>query len=155
MLIPITRPSTSSDPPLPPNLIKLGSTLLLLELQGSLVVSGVPEDGEGGGVVGEFTMNEEKPTLRIGHHMLEGKVVTLPKPLAVLRKRVVPASSQPRIPTPSEESPLQKEEDDMMLDEAAGGTSYEVVEVVRKKVVFSRRPALVVDKPAVAGGKRP
>ncbi|KZT57696.1 hypothetical protein CALCODRAFT_495946 [Calocera cornea HHB12733] len=106
-------------------------------------------------------MNGEKPTLRIGHHMLEGKVVTLPKPLAVLRKRTSP--SHQRLPpsgtSDSADEPAphkaaaEEEEDEIALDaQAGGGTSYEVVEVVRKKVVFARRPALVIDKPAAAGG---
>jgi len=154
MLIPITRPSPSSiAPPLPPNLIKLGSTLLLLELQGSLEVFGTPEDGEGGGVVGELRMTGEKARLQIGHHLLEGKIVTLPKPLVVLRKRIPTSlTSQPSFHATEEDDPSAKDEDNMSVETGGeGGTSYEVVEVVRKKVVFARRPALVMGKPAANG----
>ena len=36
------------------------------------------------------SISHGKPTLRIGHHLLEGKVVSLPKPLAVLQRMCAP-----------------------------------------------------------------
>ncbi|EJU04822.1 hypothetical protein DACRYDRAFT_13957 [Dacryopinax primogenitus] len=148
MLIPLTRPSSSS-PPLPPPLVKLGTQLFLLELQGSLEVTGTPELGEG--AVGQLRMGE-KPTLQIGHHLLEGKVVTLPKPLAVLRKRASrPHSTEPE-PQPEPEPMKTEDEDEAIESPTAGGTTYEILEIVRLKLFFARRPALVVSKPGAGAG---
>ncbi|TFK74108.1 hypothetical protein BDN72DRAFT_100575 [Pluteus cervinus] len=93
MIIPITispsafSSSFSSDPTLPPNLAKIShSEYALIELQGTLEVeSNYPAERDGQ-FIGTFTIDADgkKPTLLIGHHLLEGKVVSLPKPLGVL-----------------------------------------------------------------------
>src|SRR5271170_5396014 len=112
MIIPITIPSTS-NPKLPPSLAKIGhDEIVLIELQGSLQVECSHDSERNGKFVGKLSINESgvrdcslhqknvaitllyiigyftknRPTLTIGHHLLEGKVATLPKPLAVLQR---------------------------------------------------------------------
>uniref|UniRef100_A0AAV1UTZ5 Chromosome transmission fidelity protein 8 n=1 Tax=Peronospora matthiolae TaxID=2874970 RepID=A0AAV1UTZ5_9STRA len=69
-------------------------------------------------------------TLRIGTHVVTGRVQTLPKPLAILRKDamedVVDGATDGR-------------------DDAAGGRiQYEVVGIARTRVVFASRPKPVL-----------
>jgi len=67
-----------------------------------------------------LTYDQTKPTIRLGHHLLEGKVVSLSKPLAVLK-------TTPRI------------------DEETGSpVSFDIVAIIRKKLVFSKRPSPIV-----------
>ncbi|TFK49393.1 hypothetical protein OE88DRAFT_1683280 [Heliocybe sulcata] len=135
MIIPITLPrSSSSAPSLPPALAKLGSSeVVLLELQGSLEVEG----DRAGQAVGTLTFPEDnnaKPTLLIGHHLLEGKLVTLQKPLAVLHRAVLRTN-----PTSHN-------------DEHGEGMRYDMLAIVRRKIVFSKRPMPVVNAAAVKAG---
>ncbi|UZJ54695.1 hypothetical protein CBS101457_004015 [Exobasidium rhododendri] len=85
--------STSSQRNLvnaPPTLAKLtpSGELVLIELQGSLEIDDAHP--EGGQILGKLEFHkdrEDRPTLLISHHRLEGKVVALTKPFAVLQKR--------------------------------------------------------------------
>lgn len=75
--------------------------------------------------------------MMIGHHLLEGKLVNLSKPLAVLHR----GSSQ------SEEANMDVDDE----SEASGkteGVSWDIVAIVKRKMVFSRRPMPIVGKPA-------
>ncbi|KAJ9105966.1 hypothetical protein QFC19_003301 [Naganishia cerealis] len=71
-----------------PPLVQLGAKgeMLLLELQGELGYQGDPR----GRVVGILDFERmDKPTLHLGkHHLLHGKIVTLPRPVAVIRREV-------------------------------------------------------------------
>ena len=61
------------------------SQLFMVELQGSIEMTGVV--GEGLGVhIGELVFRKDRPYLHIGNHVLEGKKVPLPLPLAYLTK---------------------------------------------------------------------
>ncbi|KAI0267769.1 Ctf8-domain-containing protein [Gloeopeniophorella convolvens] len=167
MIIPLTlaQPPDSSAPALPPALAQLGSSeLFLLELQGELEVSG----DRCGQLVGRLTVDDDgkgKPTLRVGHHLLEGKIVALPKPLAVLQRvRAPPSSSSMPPPTITPDGDVEMESADPT--EVEGGpelaTSYTIRTIVRKKIVFSKRPTPIVglsartaeDKIADAAAKR-
>ncbi|KAI5451690.1 hypothetical protein NCC49_001339 [Naganishia albida] len=79
----IKAPSTSkTDPPL----VQLAGTgeRVLIELQGELGYEGDP-CGRVVGLLGFERM--DKPTLHLGkHHLLHGKIVTLPRPLCVIRR---------------------------------------------------------------------
>ncbi|THH15332.1 hypothetical protein EW146_g5117 [Bondarzewia mesenterica] len=135
MIIPITLPSPSSNNPnFPPTVAKLGSSeLVLIELQGDLETSGDPA-GQTIGTLCISPDNKTKPTLRIGHNLLEGKIITLPKPLAVLHR-----SSPPSSPS------------------SFTSTSYAIAAVIRTKLVFAKRPMPIVGAPrpaAVDGRKR-
>jgi chromosome transmission fidelity protein 8 len=101
-----------------------------------------------------------KPTLRIGHHLLEGKIVNLPKPLAILQRTcVVP-------PTPPTNSHKKTSDENGDIDgdvdmrhgdncetkdgnestppSATAATSYAIQTLIRKKIVFSKRPTPIV-----------
>jgi len=152
MIIPLTHPPKSSPddlaPALPSALARLGSSeLCLLELQGKLEVSG----DKHGQLVGRLTIDDDmidgkgKPTLRIGHHLLEGKIVNLPKPLAILQR----TSPQSRNMSDGDGNAGVQCLDNR---DTKGGnkspppaaTSYAIRTVVRKKIVFSRRPTPMV-----------
>ncbi|KAN0115768.1 Ctf8 domain containing protein [Russula decolorans] len=149
MIVPLTLPPKSSsngaEPALPSALARLGSSeLFLLELQGELEVSG----DKHGQLVGRLTIddtNDGKPTLRIGYHLLEGKIVNLPKPLAILRRTCVvppaPPSTNSYKKTPDENGDID-DGDNKSTPPAA--TSYAIHTLVRKKIIFSKRPTPMV-----------
>jgi len=87
---------------------------------------------------------------------LEGKIVSLPKPLAVLQ-RVKAASPNPRLPNGEgdaedgdgdidvdmrEQSEVRDSGSDNSILPAA--TSYAMRTLIRKKIVFSKRPTPIV-----------
>ncbi|TFY54759.1 hypothetical protein EVG20_g9578 [Dentipellis fragilis] len=155
MIIPITLPSSdSASTSLPPTLAQIGSSeLVLIELQGSLEVEG----DKHGKSVGKLTIPDDdklKPTLLIGYHLIEGKITNLPKPLAVLH-RVSPSDS-----VPSDAMDIDSENPSMSLPRPS--PSYTIRAIVRKKLVFSKRPMPMVGlsagsmstKPASAVGRK-
>ncbi|KAN0134597.1 Ctf8 domain containing protein [Lactarius tabidus] len=163
MIIPLTLPSGPSAPgnPLPPALAQLGSSeLFLLELQGDLKLSG----DKRGQLVGHLTVSDNgkgKPTLRIGYHLLEGTIVSLAKPLAVLQRvRTSPSRSQiPPTPTPQPDEDEDIDIDMRCVDDGdateATSTSYTIRSIVRKKIVFSKRPTPIVGSSAKIGVPAP
>ncbi|KAI0067280.1 hypothetical protein BV25DRAFT_1819607 [Artomyces pyxidatus] len=139
MIISVHLPdiATASQPnPLPPTLAQIGSSeLVLIELQGELDVEG----NKHGQTVGTLTVDnggKAKPTLRIGYHLLEGKVVSLSKPLAVLQRNI-PHTTQA--------------DDSTVRSTSKYPPSYTVRSVVRKKLVFSKRPTPMVGVVNVGG----
>ncbi|KAF8270536.1 chromosome transmission fidelity protein 8, partial [Lactarius quietus] len=157
-------PSTSANS-LPPALAQLGSSeLFLLELQGDLVLTG----DKRGQLVGHLTIDDSgkgKPTLRIGYHLLEGTIVTLAKPLAVLQRVSTPSRSQ--IPPPAHPDAPGGDVSMHCGDEGGGdeldakgaiasaATSYTIHTIVRKKIVFSKRPTPIVGSSAKIGAPLP
>lgn len=138
MIIPITisRPGQFSAK-LPPPLVTLGhDELFLIELQGTLDVEGTEVADKDGQLIGTLnTTDMNKPTLTIGYHLLEGKVVNLTKPLGVLHKQVC--------------TPVEGVSTSSGGQEAVGtGTKWDVIAVVKKKLVFSKRPMPVATNPA-------
>ena len=88
----------------PPPLVRLSPSgeLVLVEMQGTLEMDG--GDPRGGETIGTLTFppgREDKPILQISHHRLEGTIVKLRKPLAVLQKRTAPRSRPPASPPTS------------------------------------------------------
>ncbi|KIJ67017.1 hypothetical protein HYDPIDRAFT_85236 [Hydnomerulius pinastri MD-312] len=143
MIIPVTvSPPSQFSPKLPPSIAKLGhDELFLIELQGTLDVEGSETTGKDGQLIGKLnTADMSKPTLLIGHHLLEGKVVSLPKPLGVMHKELshtVPSH-------PEGESSESKESEQV---------GWKVVAVVKKKIVFSKRP-MPITKPASTASRK-
>ncbi|KAG7451347.1 uncharacterized protein BT62DRAFT_418286 [Guyanagaster necrorhizus] len=142
MLIPIDIPISSiSNQKLSPAFAKVShDETVLIELQGTLDVESNHESERNGKPVGKLSIDEamKKPTLRIGHHHLEGKIVNLPKAIAVIQKY----------------SSLQsKEEDKMVCDEDTNvgndsGVGWRVIAIVKRKIVFSKRPMPIVGRPS-------
>jgi chromosome transmission fidelity protein 8 len=139
MIVPINiREPSPSAIKLPSHLAKLGSDeIVLLELQGSLQVESVSDSARDGQMVGKLHIDnssvspnsfprtvilsharQSKPTLTIGHHLLEGKIVNLSKPLAVLLRS----------------GHNTTDADDHTMPH------WDLVTVVKRKIVFSKRP---------------
>ncbi|KAH6913128.1 hypothetical protein BKA70DRAFT_1261955 [Coprinopsis sp. MPI-PUGE-AT-0042] len=202
MIIPITLAS-SSQQPLPAGLARLSSTeVVLIELQGALEVEAKVASERNGKFVGTLSVDEKlsKPTLRIGHHLLEGKVQNINKPLAVLHRLPVPSNSssitftatsistsasassrsrstQPPIPqrrgdedgmdidgmpeesyaepsTGPETLETQNDEESqrqIALTESAEPNPWMIMGVVKKKIIFSKRPMPIVEMKASSG----
>ena len=96
---------------------------------------------------------QDKPTLTIGHHLLEGKLANLPKPLAVLYRNAPPPSAHAQHVLESSKvgssSPVKslptKTDDEQELETAdADNGSFDVVAIVRRKIVFAKRPVPIV-----------
>lgn len=138
MIIPVNLPSSSNsenETTFPPQLAKLGTKeVILLELQGSVQTEG-DRDGQ---LVGTLKIDEktEKPTMIIGHHMLEGKIVNLSKPLAVLKKR----STNKTPPLDIVDSEDMDVDGESRPEDASTAPEYDIVAVVKRKVLFSKRP---------------
>ncbi|KAL5634719.1 hypothetical protein ACGC1H_002680 [Rhizoctonia solani] len=76
------------------------------------------EGSKEGGFVGVLGLDDsDKVTLRIGVHHLEGKIASLPKPLGILTKH-----------------------------KSDAGTTYEITEIVTKKIIFTKRPTPIVGR---------
>ncbi|KAJ9591176.1 hypothetical protein L9F63_027319 [Diploptera punctata] len=93
----------------------------IVELQGDL------ESRDNSNIYEQFIgdlhyTNKGKPLLIIGHHILQGEVVTMDKPLAVLEHKDIAASEN---------------EDEKSVE-------YIVRAVVKKKLVFSDRPKPII-----------
>ncbi|KAI0773503.1 Ctf8-domain-containing protein [Fomes fomentarius] len=151
MLIPIhfdlPGPSSSQHRQLPPQLVQFGSEgLLLIELQGALEVEG----DKNGQLVGKLRVDPatNKPTLMIGHHLLEGKLVNLAKPLAVLHKHKHGARSPSVDGGEGESADSAMDVDDRLRSTEA--KSWDVVAIVKRKMVFATRPMPIVGKSSSA-----
>ncbi|KZP31744.1 hypothetical protein FIBSPDRAFT_775782 [Athelia psychrophila] len=146
MLIPINisigSPNSSGPPP---QLAKLGNDeIVLIELQGSLEVECTDPSERDGQIVGKFQLDEgsNKPTLAIGHHLLEGKIVSLSKPLGVMQR------------SSGADRGSMQDEDEGMFEKGASSVQWDVVAIVKKKIVFSKRPMPIVGKTAAPTSKK-
>ncbi|PIL36333.1 hypothetical protein GSI_00021 [Ganoderma sinense ZZ0214-1] len=145
MLIPINidlpGPSTPRRPHLPSQLVQFGTDeLVLIELQGVLEVEG-NRDGQ---LVGQLEVDSatKKPTLMIGYHKLEGKLVNLNKPLAVLHRH----DSQPKNED-NEDAAMEVDGSEDRVGGASEAKSWDMIAIVKRKMVFSKRPMPVVSQP--------
>ncbi|KAL3672814.1 hypothetical protein V7S43_002103 [Phytophthora oleae] len=105
----------------------------MLEFQGDLLPGDGAETPDLRDVdVGTLRYGQEgEITLRIGNHVLAGKVAKLPKPFAILQKV-------------SADGNVEFEEVEDNEIEKAGQTKYEVVGIARTRVVFASRPKPVL-----------
>ncbi|KAF8348918.1 Ctf8-domain-containing protein [Amanita rubescens] len=119
MIITITLASPPADrQKLPPPLAKIShDEYVLIELQGKVNVECNDGADRNGQLVGNLKIDEvgNKPTLTIGHHLLEGKIVSLTKPLAILVRSEMGGHST----------------DDK---------EWCIAALVKRKIVFSKRP---------------
>eukprot|EP01112_Ceratiomyxa_fruticulosa_P017578 TRINITY_DN5499_c0_g1_i1.p1 TRINITY_DN5499_c0_g1~~TRINITY_DN5499_c0_g1_i1.p1 ORF type:complete len:131 (-),score=38.08 TRINITY_DN5499_c0_g1_i1:77-469(-) len=101
----------------------------ILEIQGSLEVSDAENVDELEAGVLTLTGNSNA-TLMIGASMLEGKVTPLKKPLVVMKKKGVDQIEY-------------MDEGDSEKD-SSNSTEYEVVGIVKEKIIFKTRPKFIV-----------
>ncbi|KAJ3569307.1 hypothetical protein NP233_g5148 [Leucocoprinus birnbaumii] len=113
------------------------------------------------------TTLQGKPTLLIGHHLLEGKIAALTKPLAILTRSTtdvnLSATNTSETPGPSDSRSRGEDRDDsnsMDVDEdgadgreRSGSTpnrtaQWQAVGIVKKKIVFAKRPMPIVGRPS-------
>ncbi|KAF8126944.1 Ctf8-domain-containing protein [Boletus edulis] len=161
MIVPIAvRPLNAFSPKLAPSIANLGHDgLFLIELQGMLDVQGSESTSKDGQLIGTLnTADMGKPTLVIGHHLLEGKVVTLSKPLGVLHKHVHarndgPSAVHPDVSEVEDEDDHEYEAQKKEKDESKQ-VRWDVIAVVKKKMVFSKRP-MPITKPASTASRGP
>ncbi|KAK6632670.1 hypothetical protein RUM43_013440 [Polyplax serrata] len=91
----------------------------LLEFQGSFSTLGnQPMDRQ---FIGDLNFNNDgTPFFIVGHHILFGEEVKLPKPFAILQK---------------------------VIDEDSKHTKYVVPAVIRRKILFKTRPKPIISDP--------
>ncbi|TFK28148.1 hypothetical protein FA15DRAFT_89262 [Coprinopsis marcescibilis] len=135
MIIPVTLSTGDSNLKLPHGLAKISNDeVVLIELQGALDVEAKHPSERNGKLVGKLTIDEamSKPLLRIGHHLLEGKIATINKPLAVMHR-------------PHDGGSMDVDEDTQgdgpgIKSSGSQRLGWTILGVVRKKIIFSKRP---------------
>ncbi|TEB33329.1 hypothetical protein FA13DRAFT_147166 [Coprinellus micaceus] len=151
MIIPITL-STEANAKLPSGLAQISNDeIILIELQGALDVNVEASPTERNGkFVGKLTVDDAMATLLIGHHLLEGKVAVIPKPLAIMHR----TNSAGRASSTSGTGEMDVEETQfegsMDVDRAAGGEQappqWTIQGLVKKKIIFSKRPMPIITR---------
>lgn len=116
-------------------------------------------------LVGWFVIwQDSKPTMLIGHNLLEGKIVNLTKPLAVLKKKNLSPLTDPAATMSQSrrrqnrnqdgEDAMDEDEDELDGDDKgdaqretkeAACVEYDMLAVVKRKILFSKRPMPVVN----------
>ncbi|KAF7293763.1 hypothetical protein HMN09_01171600 [Mycena chlorophos] len=150
MIIPISfNLGASGLHTLPPALARIShSEVVLVELQGALEVDYVKPSERDGKLVGTLGVDDsgKTATLRIGHHLLEGRVTQLAKPLAVLQRVVGEQNSVDDMdvdPTDDEETSQSAP------SETQTTTGWDAIALIKRKIVFSKRPTPIVGRPNV------
>ncbi|KAI5477620.1 hypothetical protein MNV49_006107 [Pseudohyphozyma bogoriensis] len=149
-LVPVSNLNTTGSSSSPP-LAFIDEEPFIVELQGSLELHGAaPDESQDMSdvVVGKIDLSEPtKPILQIAHHRLEGKLVSLSEPYALLRTTPAPtAPTVPAAPVATQDitsSPLKERGKDKD-DEEVTPPKIEIVSLVRRKIVFSKRPEPLV-----------
>lgn len=106
---------------------------VMLELQGVIEV-GDDKVQPAGVKMGTLFYDGKGPAeLRVGHHLIKGKVVELKKPFAILKKSAAPASAVDAMEASS-------------LGSESPATAYDVAGIIRRKIIFSTRPTSILSK---------
>lgn len=149
MIIPINVVSSSSNEKLPPGLANIShEEVVLIELQGSLEVECTNITESDGKLIGKLKIDEvsNKPTLLIGHHLLEGQITTLTKPIAVLHRKSALSSRRADSGKENHDSDKQMNVDE---NESSASVEWDVIAVVKRKIIFSKRPMPIVGRGAI------
>jgi len=94
-------------------------------------------------------IEQGKPTLLIGPHLLEGTINTLNKPLAVLTR--VLASAKVTTPEGRGKDTMEidhenNKEDRPVTSPLTPPTQWKAVGIVKRKIVFAKRPMPIVGR---------
>lgn len=147
MIIPINVVSSSSNEKLPPDLANIShEEVVLIELQGSLEVECTNITESDGKLIGKLKIDENKPTLLIGHHLLEGQITTLTKPIAVLHRK---SALSPRRADSGKENHASDKQMNVDENESSASVEWDVIAVVKRKIIFSKRPMPIVGRGAI------
>ncbi|KAF7374504.1 hypothetical protein MSAN_00335000 [Mycena sanguinolenta] len=149
MIIPINFPvASASTPKLAPALATIShNEVVLIELQGEFEVECTNDRERDGKLVGRLTIDDaaKRPTLMVGYHLLEGKVTQLAKPLAVIRR--VSGRAEADL-----DDQMDCDDDGVGKSQAetteTSTVSWDAIAVVKRKIVFSKRPMPIVGRPA-------
>ncbi|RLN97714.1 hypothetical protein BBJ28_00007798 [Nothophytophthora sp. Chile5] len=118
----------------------------LLEFQGDVIAGAGSNPADMRGLdIGTLRFGEGgEITLRIGNHILAGKVAKLAKPFAILQqhKQREGASVEPDVDVDMEQASAQSDSGD--ASGASDQVRYEVVGVARTRVIFGSRPKPVL-----------
>ena len=88
--------------------------------------------------IGDLHFNSNGvPSLIVGHHLLTGKIQSMEKPFAILKKRYTNQD------TNSNKSALQVHNNDIH------DTEYEIVALITKKIIFNNRPKPIITKTGI------
>ncbi|KAK9235853.1 Ctf8-domain-containing protein [Lipomyces kononenkoae] len=111
-----------------PELLQTPTGLALIEIQGTLYAPQPSSDGSPS-EIGRLTFDGNTAWLWIGEHQrMEGSVVDLDPPFGVLRRST------------AKQSEIQEE------GGSPDGAAVEIVEVIRKKILFASRPEPIVNR---------
>nr|GAT49993.1 predicted protein [Mycena chlorophos] len=151
MIIPISFNIGATEIcPLPPALARIShSEVVLVELQGALEVDYVKPSERDGKLVGLLGVDDsgKTATLRIGHHLLEGRVAQLAKPLAVLQRVV---GEQAGVADMDVDANGQEDTKSLPVPSETQTTmGWDAIALIKRKVVFSKRPTPIVGRPNV------
>ncbi|GLE01133.1 hypothetical protein PINS_up009963 [Pythium insidiosum] len=118
----------------------------IVEFQGQMI----PNEGEdmANVEIGSLWYDDGVPTMRVGNHIVTGKVSKLPKPFAILEKLALTCND-----TTDAAMPAASEGDDDEQSASDGGasqstdasntpsqTEYNIVGIARSRVIFNARP---------------
>ncbi|KAJ4477336.1 chromosome transmission fidelity protein 8 [Lentinula aciculospora] len=155
MLIPVTfssySSSSSNTQKLPPSLAKIShDEVVLLDLQGTLEIDSSHPTERDGKLIGTLSIDNDlkRIALRIGHHLIEGKLVNLPKPLAILHRSQASACTSESQWTnegnEKDEDVLMDGQEKTIATAKFSGAQWNTMAIVKRKILFSKRPTPIV-----------